>query len=185
MTPELDVVLRRAVTALDGLGVRWAVVGGLAVSAWAAPRATRDVDLYCELPAEPDALRIALEAQGFTVPAMREELQSFGVFRSRSKPEGVFLDIFDAVGPLGEAILERRTRVSIGETAVWLITAEDLAVLKAFSDRPRDFDDLKALLRPPGASLDLDYVLSWARRLDESIGSDEVTERIRRALTDR
>jgi len=49
MTPELDAAFRSAVAAMEALGVRGAVVGGLAVSTWAAPSATRDVDLYAAL----------------------------------------------------------------------------------------------------------------------------------------
>lgn len=45
LRPPLDAVIE----ALDRLGLRYAVVGGLAVSAWGAPRATKDVDLYAEL----------------------------------------------------------------------------------------------------------------------------------------
>jgi hypothetical protein len=76
-------------------------------------RSTRDVDLYAELSAaNRAALEQALGQRGFDVPAMEAELEKFGVFRSRS-PEGVFVDIFSAVGPLGEAILDRRKSVAV------------------------------------------------------------------------
>lgn len=177
--PQVEDALLRGIEALETVGVRYAIVGGLAVSAWAMPRATRDVDLYSELPdATRDELREELEKRGFDVPAMEEELQRFGVFRSRSR-SGVFLDIFDAVGPLGDAILDRRKRVTVGERDIWLATAEDLAVLKAYSDRARDFYDLIALLALD--NIDQGYVTSWAVRLDESIGGNDVSERIARA----
>ncbi len=41
MTPRLQRALLEAVGALDELGLRYAVVGGLAVGIWAEPRATR------------------------------------------------------------------------------------------------------------------------------------------------
>ena len=41
LQPPLDAVI----DALDGLGVRYALVGGLAVGVWGAPRATKDIDL--------------------------------------------------------------------------------------------------------------------------------------------
>ena len=37
--------LRSVVSALDGAGVDYALVGGLAVAVWGAPRATKDIDL--------------------------------------------------------------------------------------------------------------------------------------------
>jgi hypothetical protein len=43
--------LDAAVSALDGLRIPYAIVGGLAVSAWGVVRSTKDVDLYAELEA--------------------------------------------------------------------------------------------------------------------------------------
>jgi hypothetical protein len=182
MTPKLEKALWAGVDALDDVGLRYAIVGGLAVGAWGHPRATRDVDLYAELPdqARP-RLRKALETRGFDVPAMEEELTRFGVFRSRLVGPNVFLDIFDAVGPLGDAILERRVLITVGNRDLNFISASDLAVLKAFSDRRRDYDDLVSLLKSPAASLDVAYVERWAVKLDESIGGNDVTERLRQA----
>lgn len=185
MRSKLHRALLAGVEALESVGLPYAVVGGLAVSAWATPRATQDVDLYAELP---DAARLLLERalreRGFDVPAMADELERFGVFRSRSHNH-VFLDIFPAVGPLGEAIVRRRRKAKIAGRTLWVIAPEDLAILKAFSDRPRDFLDLVTLLNRTKAQLDLSYVEEWARTLDASIGTDEVSERVHRALTSR
>jgi hypothetical protein len=115
---------------------------------------------------------------------MEGELERFGVFRSRS-PDHVFLDIFPAVGPLGEAIVRRRRKAMIARHALWVIAPEDLAVLKAFSDRPRDFLDLVTLVTRTKSTLDLDYVEQWARTLDASIGTDEVSERVHKAMASR
>ena len=87
--------------------------------------------------------------------------------------------MFNAVGPLGKSILDRRKQARLGEHDTWLASAEDVAVLKAFSDRPRDLDDLVALLQV--TPLDLNYVSQWAERLDASIESNEVSERLRSA----
>jgi hypothetical protein len=115
---------------------------------------------------------------------MDGELERFGVFRSRSH-DHVFLDIFPAVGPLGEAIVRRRRKAKIAGRTLWVIAPEELAVLKAFSDRPRDFLDLVTLVNRTKAKLDLGYVEEWARTLDASIGTDEVSERVHKALTSR
>jgi hypothetical protein len=182
MTLSLEPVLTAAVEALEALGLRYAVVGGLAVSAWGAVRATKDVDLYADLPeAIRPALRRELEARDFDVPAMEEELRRFGVFRSRSRG-GVFLDLFAAAGPLGEAILDRRRSSSIEGRTVWTISAEDLVTLKVFSDRERDQEDVVKLIALVGSKLDARYVTEWARRLDESLGGNDVSERWQQAL---
>ncbi|HZF56595.1 MAG TPA: nucleotidyltransferase [Polyangiaceae bacterium] len=184
MNLDLGRALFSTLDALDRLGIRYAIVGGLAVGAWGVSRSTRDVDIYAELPPERRALERALSEQGFHVPAMEEELERYGVFRSRS-PDGVFVDIFPAVGPLGEAILERRKSISVAGRPLWFIAPEELAVLKAFSDRPRDFEDLVNLSVVVGPKLDVLYIQQWARRLDESLGGNEVSERVEDALRQR
>ena len=63
------------------------------------------------------ALAKALVARGFRVPATEAELEKFGVFRSRSA-DGVFVDIFSAVGPLGESVLSRRVEMLIAGRSV-------------------------------------------------------------------
>lgn len=182
MIPRVERALLEGISALDEVGLRYAIVGGLAIGVWALPRATRDVDLYAELPSTArDTLESALVRRGFDVPAMSAELQQFGVFRSRLKNEGVFLDVFDSVGPLGEAILNRRRKVVAQGRELWFASPEDMALLKAFSDRPRDMEDLVALMSLPAGSLDTPYVDYWVKLLDESIGGTDVSERLAEA----
>jgi hypothetical protein len=179
MTPAIGRALFAAVDALEELELTYAVVGGLAVGAWGVNRSTKDADLYANLP-DPvrEPLRRNLELRGFEVPAMQAELERFGVFRSRSDA-GVFVDIFSAVGPLGEAILARRKAVELAGRTLWLIAPEELAILKIFSERQRDFEDVVALAGLPASTLDLAYVKQWAERLDESLGGNDVSERLK------
>jgi predicted nucleotidyltransferase len=183
MIPRVERCLIEGIAVLDELELRYAVVGGLAVGVWSIPRATRDVDLYAELPfSTRNQLGSALAEHGFDVPAMADELQRFGVFRSKLKRERVFLDIFDATGPLGEAILERRIAIETAAGRFWFVSPEDLILLKAFSDRPRDQDDLVSLIAVPREGLDLAYVERWVKLLDESIGGNDVSERFVQAV---
>jgi len=161
ITHEVSATLSRALQAVDRCEMRYALVGGLAVSAWTLPRATRDADLWVELGANQSALKSALTVAGFNVPAMSAELTKFGVFRSKDERTGVFVNIFDAVGPLGEALLEHRIAGKLGNLDVWLARADELAILKVYSNRTRDFDDLVALIKH--ADVSADYLRKWAR----------------------
>ncbi len=49
MTPDIGNALFTIIQVLDELGIRYALVGGLAVGAWGVNRSTRDVDLYADL----------------------------------------------------------------------------------------------------------------------------------------
>jgi hypothetical protein len=57
---SLEAALKRISTELDTRGRRWALVGGLAVSARAEPRTTRDVDLVIEVTGDSDAENLIL-----------------------------------------------------------------------------------------------------------------------------
>jgi len=56
----LDDVLRRLAGDLEAMQVRWALVGGLAVSARAEPRTTRDVDVVVAVAGDPEAEAVVL-----------------------------------------------------------------------------------------------------------------------------
>jgi hypothetical protein len=62
---DLEATLRRAAECLGGRGARFAVVEGLAVSAWTEPRLTRDAD-FCVV------VRDDVEAQAL-VHGLRED----------------------------------------------------------------------------------------------------------------
>jgi len=72
---QLLAVLRRAADELDRLRVPWALVGGLAVSARAEPRFTRDVDLAVSVAddARAEALVADLGAAGFRILSSLEQ----------------------------------------------------------------------------------------------------------------
>jgi hypothetical protein len=55
LASHLEQVVRDAGEALEALGFEWALVGGLAVSARAEPRFTRDVDLAVSVVADRQA----------------------------------------------------------------------------------------------------------------------------------
>ena len=68
---DLEAVLRRIIRSLQEQGARFAIVGGLAVSASTEPRFTRDADLCVAVrdDAEVEALVIALRGDGYALDA--------------------------------------------------------------------------------------------------------------------
>ena len=74
MTPGAD-VLQAVVRELERLPVRWAVVGGLAISAHVEPRFTRDLDVATAVADDREAERIVrrLLDRGYRVSALVEQ----------------------------------------------------------------------------------------------------------------
>ena len=69
---SVEAQLRKATEEVAATGARFAVVGGLAVSARAEPRMTRDADLAIAVHDDKEAERIvlAMQARGYAVLAV-------------------------------------------------------------------------------------------------------------------
>jgi hypothetical protein len=80
----LEQALRRVASDLSSAGRAWALVEGLAVSARAEPRRTRDVDAVAAVPDDRDAERLVhdLGAAGY----QRAATTAVGTSRRSSRP---------------------------------------------------------------------------------------------------
>lgn len=149
-------------------GVRYLVVGGLAMNLHGIPRMTADVDLYVDLEkANANRFLAAVKALGF-VPGIPVPAESFADPEARdtwrreknmlvmgfvnpSRPAiGVDVFVFEPV-PFGPAY-ERRKRVSVEGEALEIPVAsrEDLIAMKEGTGRLQDASDVKILRRGPG-----------------------------------
>jgi hypothetical protein len=74
---RLRKTIARAFADLDDLGCSWAVVGGLAVSAHANPRTTRDLDVAVSVEGDAEAERIvrALLGRGYFIEGAVEHTE--------------------------------------------------------------------------------------------------------------
>lgn len=119
MTP-LESVLRLGVEALDDMQVGFALVGGLAVSAWAEPRTTRDVDLAVavEDDSQAEEVAFAMRLRGYEVVTVLDHLPTgrLGTIRLRTPgPLPVLTDLLFAssgIEPEIVAAAQRRTIVA-------------------------------------------------------------------------
>ena len=139
--------LRSVVRALDGAGVDYALVGGLAVAVWGAPRATRDIDLLIQPDSLPRAMAAAREC-GFTLEALPFEFRDGTRLQRVSK--------VDADGNLATVdfmLVDRnlasawagRVRLPFAGCDIVVIGREALVAMKALAGRPQDIADIQSL----------------------------------------
>ncbi len=149
----------------------FAVVGATARNAWAPPRATTDLDLAVVADADVlHALEAALDDLGYRCVRRQQaepsdSLPDLLIFRSESA-ELRQVDLLVAKTPFEESALERAIPIDVAGTTVPVVSPEDLIVYKLLADRPRDRDDVRAVVRTQeraGRSLDWDYVERWAQ----------------------
>jgi predicted nucleotidyltransferase len=162
MSNRVEDSLRRAAADLQATRCRWALVGGLAVSARAEPRLTRDVDLAVAVRSDDEAEHLVLELRqrGYGVVAIVEQTAVARLATARlSAPDaaGVLVDLLFASSGIEPEIVNRAEPIEIvpGLTVPLARTGHLLALkLLARDDRsrPQDADDLRALLEVASAA---------------------------------
>jgi len=164
---HLESVLRAAALDLAALRLRWAVVGGLAVSARTEPRFTRDVDLVIAVSDDHSAEQAvhSLQRRGYHVYALVEQEAAGRLATARLIPPGqdeagVVLDVLFASSGIEPEIADAAEVLEIlPGLRVPVASAGHLIALKLLSrddrTRPQDRIDLGALLRV-GTPADLD-----------------------------
>ena len=70
--------------------------------------------------------------------------------------------------------LERAVSVDVDGVTVPVITVEDLVILKVLAGRPKDRDDVSALLRRKSRPLDLDRVRKVLGLLEEALDQSDL-----------
>jgi hypothetical protein len=163
----IEAALRRIAQDLDAQGSGWALVGGLAVSARAEPRTTRDVDIAVGVTGDGQAETLLFELQqlGYRVLGVIEQTGTNRLATARTVPpgvtaRGVLVDLLFASSGVEQEIaraaepLEVLAGFSIPVARVGhLIATKVLA--RDDRTRPQDWDDLRALLAESSAA-DLD-----------------------------
>ncbi|CAN5796730.1 nucleotidyl transferase AbiEii/AbiGii toxin family protein [soil metagenome] len=154
-----------AVGALRGVGARSALVGGLAVSARAEPRLTRDADFAVAVGSDEDAERVvrALIAEGYALLAAVEQeavgrLATVRLTRATDEHSTV-TDLLFASSGIEPEIVDAADDIEIlPGVVVPVATIGHLIATKLLArddrSRPTDADDLRALA---GRAVDVDW----------------------------
>ncbi|OGR89545.1 MAG: hypothetical protein A2992_03855 [Elusimicrobia bacterium RIFCSPLOWO2_01_FULL_59_12] len=146
---------------LQTAGVRYLVVGGVAVLLHGFVRTTADLDLMVALDSDNLAIfldlmkrrgykpKVPVSIEEFADPKKRQSwivekgMKVFSLIHPQKLQE--LIDVFvDEPIPFAEAY-HRREKVKIGASEVSVIGAEDLITLKKKSGRPQDLEDIRAL----------------------------------------
>jgi predicted nucleotidyltransferase len=149
--------LERIASELANLGVPYALVGGLAVSARVEPRTTRDVDIAVFIDSDEGAesLIFQLQSRGYTVKMLLEQERTGRIATVRlirDTERGVYVDLLFASSGIEDAIVAAAEELVVLEAlAIRVATRGHLIAMKVLArddrQRPQDWDDLRALLQ--------------------------------------
>ena len=182
MDEQLEFV-KLIVSRLESAGISYMMTGSMAMSIYALPRMTRDVDFVIECTPE-DASRIAgmFEADCYvnesSVSKAARERSTFNIIHNEWITKADFIVRKDEEYRRVE--FERRQSIDIGDVSVFVVMPEDL-ILSKLSWSMNGSSELQlrdaASICTGVSDLDWDYMKKWAAVL----GVTESLERIRSA----
>jgi hypothetical protein len=172
--PAVLKTLEFAWDALEPLQLPMALMGGLALSVWRYPRATRDVDILIGIGSrDPADVLTNLTAAGFRakhLPPIRA-LGAIQIIQMDYDPRDAFVtisvDLLLVDSKYHSAALKRRFPIRLPGTAaeIDVLACEDLLLHKLIAGRIIDRSDAAALLRANHDNLDLKYLAFWVQKL--------------------
>jgi len=157
---------------VERLGIPYAVMGGIAATAWGMPHFTKDVDLALGVGAADAAPQLrTLDAAGYVVP---EEFLGGWTDRlagTRKLSVRKFIgdhvwdaDLFLQESDVLRSVIARRRVVDLDGRMTPLVSPDDLVLFKLVAWRPKDQGHLDDLLLVVGP-LDDAYLATWAEKL--------------------
>lgn len=170
---QLD-ILRRVVTALESLGVDYAVVGSFASGAWGEPRMTQDIDILVAI--SPDLallLSNALAGDEFYLSksAVEEAVRSKGQFNLIHPASGNKVDFMVADGSAWTRTQLSRAKPAalLEDRSVRVAAPEDVILDKLINYREggseKHIRDITGILRTGVTQIDHEYLTEWTQKL--------------------
>lgn len=154
------------------------LIGGIANLVWGEPRTTVDLDITVDVGQGGTGEFLAVARQcGEPLADDPADLAERGRVVPIRTHGGVRVDFVLATLPFELDAIQRAARVPVAGVEVRVCTAEDLIVMKAVSQRPRDHEDILGVLRRQGEALDLTRLDRTLEALAADLEQPELADR--------
>jgi len=151
--------------------IPYMIIGGQAVLLYGEPRLTKDIDITLGLGVEAlPKIKAAAKAAGLRIQTDDADafVKETMVLPTAEKRTGIRVDFIFSFSPFERQAVERAKVVKFDRTQVRFASLEDLVIHKIVAGRPRDIEDVKAVLyKNPG--YDLDYIRRWLSGFDATM----------------
>lgn len=168
----------------ERIGLKFCVIGGVALQRWGEPRFTADVDLsvLVEPGGEAAVASELLARMEARIEAPLEFAQRTRVLLLKSA-EGVGIDIVLAGLPFEARVIERSSLWTIdANTVLRTCSAEDLLIMKCFAARDKDWADVTSILERLGPQLDLILVREELQPLVAAKEEPDILDQLERRV---
>lgn len=148
---------------LEAHQFQYALTGGMALAVWGQPRSTSDVGIIIAMAAE-DApmLQKLIKSPEFAFEADELIFPHMKIIRAHlhgeTKQVLVTIDFILVGHDWSNSIMQRCQRIALAEQPIWVSSAEDILLLKLFSQRDKDREDIQGILLQRGSLLDQAYL---------------------------
>jgi len=163
--------LKMIATRLDSAGIPYMLTGSVAMSLYAEPRMTRDIDLVIECNDNSVSKIVSLFKDDCYISheAVHDAVFQHGMFNIIHLESIMKADfIVKKDSDFRHVEFDRKNKIEIDGREFSVVTAEDLFLSKLMwwkeSDSPMQQSDLN-LLKSHGDLLNWSYILKWAERL--------------------
>ena len=152
--------LRTSAADLNAVRVRWALVGGLAVSARTIPRFTKDLDFAIAVTSDAEAEEVVhrLRARGYYPVEVLEQdyVRRLSGVRLARTGSDVLVDLLFASSGIENEVVAGADRLEVlPRLTIPVATTQHLIALKVLAGRSQDLTDLGYLI-PSASSAELD-----------------------------
>ena len=162
-------ILKIVTNRLEENNIQYMITGSIAMTYYAMPRMTRDLDIVVELETKDAESFYDLFKDDFYISLnmVREEIGHRGMFniihfRKISKVDFILRKNSE----YRRTEFNRRKKVKIDGVEVWIVSIEDLILSKLFwakdSHSEMQLADVKNLLK---AETEMDYIERWSKKL--------------------
>lgn len=180
-------LLERTAAALDSSAIPYMIIGGQAVLLYGEPRLTRDIDITLGIGAEEAGRVIDLAGKLDLEPLVPDPMDFISktlVFPAMDRPSGIRLDFIFSYSSYENQAISRGNKIKLGEHYVNFASLEDVVIHKIIAARPRDIEDVKAILAK-NPSYDERYIEKWLKDFDLALdeGFSSSFKEIRRDIS--
>jgi hypothetical protein len=188
MPSPVGELLADLAAAFQQRGVDWYLFGAQAAILHGAARLTADVDVTVRLPETASNAELAglLEQhrfqRRFLEPAFTERTRVIPFVHT---PTALPVDVVIAGPGIEDRFFERVQERNVEGTRVRLASAEDIVVMKILAGRPKDVDDVRAVVAAYGDRLDVTYVDQMLILLEQALVQSDLRPLFRQVLEGR
>lgn len=184
--PPIADLLARLERAFARRGVRWFLFGAQAAILHGVARLSADVDVTVDLGALSSAELVAalakagFDLRGEDVVGLAETTRVLPFVHRASR---IPVDVVLAGPGLEEQFFARVEERIVGEARVPVAAAEDLVVMKVLAGRPRDLDDVAAIIRARRGTLDVLLIRATLGVLESALDRRDLVSELNRLMT--